>query len=293
MAKLDYIHEVHKLLKKKSVKITAVIPAFNEEPRIGRVLDIISTFPLFTQIILVNDGSSDQTIAVMKELSKSDKRVQIVDLKKNKGKTWAVVEGMKKCKGELVCLIDADLTGLKHEYLYKMVYYLLNGEFDMTILDREGERVSPIGWAQSWVNRFNGGERAFWIKDWKKINFKKGSLYGIEQEMNLYYVKNSKKVRTIWCPGLYGALQMRKKGFVKGLAVYRKMFIELYKHSRIKGFYIQIENIVEDRIEPLYKLKEKTRFKKTATGAIMAAGLLTSVVAFVLLNLKRAAIRRN
>ncbi len=287
MQKIDYIHEVHRLLRKKNVKITAVVPAFNEAETVASVLEIVTTFPLFTQVILINDGSTDQTGVVMKKFSK-ERKVTFIDLKENVGKTKAVIEGMKKCKGELVCFIDADLTGLKYEYIYKMIYYVLNGEFDMTILDREGDRISPIGWAQSWTSRFNGGERAFWKKDWDKIRFEKDALYGIEQVMNLYYVSKGKKVRTIWCPGLYGAYQTKKKGLIKGLDVYRKMFTEIYKHSKVKGFYIQIENIVEDTIEPLYKLKEKTKHKRTATGVIIAAGFLTSLTAFVLLNIRRA-----
>jgi hypothetical protein len=174
-----------------------------------------------------------------------------------------------------------------------MIYFLLTGEFDMTILDREGERVSPIGWMHSWTSRFNGGERAFWKKDFAKIKFDKKSLYGIEQIINLYYIKNGLKVRTIWCPGLYAALQFQKKGFLKAIAVYNKMHAEIYRYGRVKGFYAQVENIVEDRIEPLYKLKDRTKHKKTMTGAIIAAGLLTSTAAFVLYNLKRVATRRR
>jgi glycosyltransferase involved in cell wall biosynthesis len=293
MAEIDYIHEVQKLLAKKPTTISCVIPAFNEGPRIGKVLDVIADFPIFHEIVLVNDGSGDETLEVMKQYAKNYKKITIIDVKKNGGKTQAVLKGVRKARGEMICLVDADLTGLKFEYLYKMIYFLLTGEFDQTILDREGERVSPIGWVHSWTSRFNGGERAFWKKDFKKIKFDKKSLYGIEQIINLYYVKNGLKVRTIWCPGLYGALQFQKKGFLKGLAVYNKMHAEIYRYGRVKGFYAQVENIVEDRIEPLYKLKDKTVHKKTAMGAIIAAGLLTSVTAFVYLNLRRVASRRK
>lgn len=287
MARIDYPHEVHKLIQQNNIKISCVIPAFCEGPRIEKVLDVVTVFPLFSDIVLVNDGSTDNTLEVMRRYEAKGKNVVIIDLKKNGGKTKAVIEGIKKTKGELICLIDADLSGLKYEFLYKMIYYVLNGEFSMTILDREGDQVSPLGFTQSWVSRFNGGERAFWKRDWKKMKFGKNAKYVVEQVMNLYYLNAGLKVRTIWCPGLYGAYQMRKKGWIKGLQVYRKMFSELYKHSRVKGFYIQIENIVEDRIEPLYKLKERTKMKKAVTGVIMAAGLLTSISAFVYFNLKR------
>lgn len=286
---LDYGFETHKLKNRKGTKIACVIPAFNEGSRISKVLEVVVNFPLFDEIILVNDGSSDNTLEIMNYYSKLKSSIKVVDIQPNGGKTNAVNKGVKVSNSDLICLIDADLTGLRYDYLYKMIYFLLSGDFDMTILDRAGDRVSPVGWVQSWIARFNGGERAIWRKHFDKVKFGKESRYGIEQELNLYYVNNALKVRTIYCPELYCTFQFEKKGFIEGFKAYKKMFTEIYLNSKVKGFYIQVENIVEDRIEPLYKIMEKSYVKKPVVGVILAAGLVTSVVTFLWLNLKNNA----
>ncbi len=292
MKELDYAYEVHRLLKKNSTTISCIIPAYNEGERIGNVLDIALAFPCFNEIITINDGSKDNTLDVLKKYNKKYPNLKVIDIQPNAGKANAVVEGVNSSKCELLCLLDADLTGLSFDYIYKMIYFVLNDEYDMTILDRAGDRAAIIGWSQSWVARFNGGERALWRKDFLKIDIDRKSRYAIEQVINMYYVKKDKRVRTIYCPNLYGAYQYHKKGLVDGLKTYRNMFIEVYKASSVKGFYIQVENIVEDRLEPLYDILEKSKNKvqrNTTVGLILAAGLITSIATFAWLNVKNNA----
>ncbi len=292
MKDIDYAYEVHRLLSKKRTTISCIIPAYNEGERIGNVLEIVLAFPCFDEIIAVNDGSKDNTLKVLENYKKKFPNIKVIDIQPNAGKANAVVEAVNHSSSELICLVDADLSGLSFEYLYKMIYFVLNNEYDMTILDRAGDRAAIIGWSQSWVARFNGGERALWKKDFKKIDIDRKSRYAIEQCINMYYVKNEKKVRTIYCPNLYGAYQYNKKGLVDGLKTYRNMFIEVYKASSVKGFYIQVENIVEDRLEPLYEILEKSKNKvqrNTTLGVILAAGLITSIATFAWLNVRNSA----
>lgn len=286
---IDYAFEVHKLLNRKRTTISIIVPAWNEGARLPKVLEILTRFPAITEIVLVNDGSTDNTLEVMKYYEKRNRIIKIVDIQPNKGKTNAVHQGFNASNGEMVCLVDADLEGLKFEYLYKMIYYLLTGEFDMTILDREGDRMGPLGWSQSWVIRFIGGERAMWRKDFANVKSTEFAQYAIEQDINVYYVQNKKKVRTIYCPGLKGEYQWNKHGLINSLKRYAKMMKEYYVHSHISGFYYQVENIVEDRIEPLYKLMDKAPVKKPVVGAILLAGLVSSVATFAWLNIKNNA----
>jgi glycosyltransferase involved in cell wall biosynthesis len=286
MKPFDYSFEVHKLVKSQNLTISCVITAYNEEKDIHKVLEVIQDFPLFNEIIVVNDGSKDKTLEIINSFKKSCPNLQVIDQQPNKGKTKGIVAGVARSKSELVCLLDADLTGLKFEYIYKMIYYVINHEFSMTILDRAGDRQAIIGPTQSWIARFNGGERAFWKKDFDQIVFPEDSRYALEQLINLYYVKHQLKVRTIYCSDLYGAYKYDKRGLLTGLKEYHKMFSEIYKHAKVKDFYIQVENIVEDRIEPLYKLSEKTNKNKTIVGAILVTGLVTSIATFAWLRLR-------
>ena len=157
----------------------------------------------------------------------------------------------------------------------------------MTILDRAGDRATPVGWSQSWIARFNGGERTFWKKEFEKISFTENNRYALEQIINLHYVSKDLKVRTIYCKNLSASLQTEKRGSLNGITVYRKMFKELYQTSKIKGFYVQIEHIVEDRLEPLYRFMNKSKkkvIKKSSLFMIIIAGLLTSTATFLWLN---------
>jgi len=97
----------------EAIYLSVVIPAFNEEVRIGSTLDQVLFFlkqqPYSSEIIISNDGSQDQTIAVAKErLSSFESR--IIGSDKNKGKGYAVRQGMLEARGRYVLFSDADLS---------------------------------------------------------------------------------------------------------------------------------------------------------------------------------------
>jgi glycosyltransferase involved in cell wall biosynthesis len=277
MKQIDYQLEVNKLLGRKNINIGCVVPAYNEGSRIQQVLDVLIYFPHFSSIVLVNDGSSDNTKHIMDLYAMKSTKVRVIDISPNKGKLNAISTGINKCDCDLVCIFDSDITGLKFDYIYKMIYFVISKQFDMTILDRAGDRVSPVGWVQSWMTRIIGGERAFWKEEFKQIKFPKNGRYIIEQAMNLHYVEKGLKVRTIFCPGLYCALRFQKTTAKEAMNSYFTMFYEIYKKSMVKNIYIQAENIVEDNLEPLYKFVEKSKHKKIGVSAILIAGLFTSI----------------
>ncbi|MEM7707640.1 MAG: glycosyltransferase family 2 protein [Pseudomonadota bacterium] len=93
--------------------ISIVIPAYNEQEvidefyrRIAKVLDGLS---YRSELVFVNDGSTDDTIKKLRALKKQDGRVGIVELSRNFGKEIALTAGIDHAKGEAVIPIDADL----------------------------------------------------------------------------------------------------------------------------------------------------------------------------------------
>jgi glycosyltransferase involved in cell wall biosynthesis len=124
--------------------LSIVVPAFNEEDvlrqlhqRLAAVLDQIGA-P--AEIVYVNDGSSDGTIALMHELRAADQRVTIVDLSRNFGKEIALTAGLDHSRGDAVIVIDADLQD-PPELIPLLIAEWKNG-FDMVYAKRtvrEGE----------------------------------------------------------------------------------------------------------------------------------------------------------
>ncbi|MBI3561221.1 MAG: glycosyltransferase family 2 protein [Gammaproteobacteria bacterium] len=96
-----------------SYLLSIVIPAYNEQEVLPefhkRLSTVLDTLELPSEIIYVNDGSSDQTLQVLETLYQTDPRMAIVDLSRNFGKEIALTAGMHKAQGDAVIVIDADL----------------------------------------------------------------------------------------------------------------------------------------------------------------------------------------
>lgn len=98
----------------RKVYLSLIIPAFNEESRIGNSLERILTFlrqqPYPSEVIIVDDGSHDRTAEVVRKISQGSDHVRIVQNGKNIGKGGAIRSGMLQARGEYLFFSDADLS---------------------------------------------------------------------------------------------------------------------------------------------------------------------------------------
>lgn len=96
------------------MKLSIVIPAFNEEERLRKTLPKILAYfrkqSYSKEIIIVNDGSRDGTAELVKQKKKGSKLLRLVDNQKNQGKGGALRDGFAASKGEYVLFMDADLS---------------------------------------------------------------------------------------------------------------------------------------------------------------------------------------
>ncbi|WDZ77636.1 glycosyltransferase family 2 protein [Ensifer adhaerens] len=96
------------------IELSVVIPVFNEEdsiqPLITRVRDALANYPSPWELILVDDGSTDRTLAnARKALSDPNLDLKIVELQKNFGQTAAMQAGIDAATGRLIATLDGDL----------------------------------------------------------------------------------------------------------------------------------------------------------------------------------------
>ena len=128
--------------------ISIVIPCYNEEetiPYFYKEITKISEEINKTnfEFIFVNDGSKDDTLKLLKELSKKDKRVRFVSFSRNFGKEAAMYAGFEYSKGDYVAVMDADLQD--PPYLLKEMYKTLeNSDYDCVATRRVTRKGEPV-----------------------------------------------------------------------------------------------------------------------------------------------------
>ncbi|MDB5189464.1 MAG: glycosyltransferase like 2 family protein, partial [Parcubacteria group bacterium] len=142
--------------------ISCVICAYNEVDRIRIILDVVTVHPLLTEVIVVNDGSTDATLALLAHYPS----IRVVSYAPNRGKTYALGRGIREATGELIMLLDADLTGITAEDISTLAAPVLEERADVSFSLRSnslwiyrmlgldfvtGERVLPRPLAQAFM----------------------------------------------------------------------------------------------------------------------------------------------
>ena len=89
-------------------KLSIVIPAYNEGKRIRDTLENLTNNFKDAEIIVVSNGSRDDTVSILKEWKDKNKNVNYLDFDKKLGKGGALIEGLKIAKGDLLGFTDAD-----------------------------------------------------------------------------------------------------------------------------------------------------------------------------------------
>ncbi|MFR5684778.1 MAG: glycosyltransferase family 2 protein, partial [Clostridia bacterium] len=115
--------------------VTILVPAYNEQEvlnmlydRLKNIMDENTNYDF--EVLLVNDGSKDNTLNIIMELREKDKRINYLNLSRNYGKETAMIAGLDYIKGDCVVIIDADLQD-PPELIPEMLKYWEEGYDDV------------------------------------------------------------------------------------------------------------------------------------------------------------------
>ena len=168
---------------KKYQKVSVIIPAYNEEETVAKVVEVIKKVSFVDEIIVVNDGSSDNTA---EEAMNAGARVITHEV--NKGKGEALNTGYREAECDIIVFIDADIYNLTSAKVEAMIRPILEGKTDITKtkFSRASGRVTELT-AKPLLNFFFpeisfeqplSGQFAARKEVLKKINFE--SDYGVD-----------------------------------------------------------------------------------------------------------------
>ena len=205
-----------------SPKASAIIPAYNEGARVVSVIRALERHPLVGEIIVVSDGSTDDTVARARRT-----RAKVIELTENVGKGEAMARGVAAAKHDVIAFFDADLIGLKPAMIDDMIRPVLEGGFDMfaIICDRKSEVF------QAYVTEalVVSGMRALRKDLWNLVPAKDRQGFQVELALNYYALQNGRHIGSMIAKGLLQVVKEKKRGLWLGMWLRLKMTFECGK----------------------------------------------------------------
>lgn len=253
------------------MKLTGIIPCYNEEQalpifyeemcRISEIMREDATF----EMIFVDDGSTDQTLKIIKALSNKDERVHYVSFSRNFGKEAAIYAGLEHATGDLVAILDADLQD-PPSLLPEMYHAILHEGYDSVATRRVTRKGEPA-------------IRSFFAKTFYKL---------INRISKTEIVDGARDFRLMTRPFVNALLDLREYNrFSKGLfgwVGFKTKWIEFENVERVAGetkwsfwklFKYSIEGIVAFSTAPL---------SLAALIGILMCGVSALAIIFIILR---------
>jgi len=231
--------------------ISVIVPVFNEEKTVAKVAraliaydDISGVSPAIksrsaVELIFVNDGSMDKSKEILESFNN---QINLINLKRNHGKGFALAVGVKKATGEIVIFLDADLLNLKPEHVDRLALPLLINQADVVLAGIS----STTGLFDPFLPF--SGQRAYWRKDLlphlKQIA---KTRYGVEVYLNNAF--KEKKTKTIKFKDISHLLKRQKMDLSLLPSIYLKEVLEISKTiAQVNGMSSKkVESIFDDK----------------------------------------------
>ncbi len=115
----------------KPLTLSVLVPAYNEQPTIEGVLrQVLALEVCLKELVVVDDGSTDGTAAIVERLAAEDARVRFVSMERNCGKTAAIARAIQEASGDILIIQDADLEYDPAE-IPEVIAPILRGQADV------------------------------------------------------------------------------------------------------------------------------------------------------------------
>jgi glycosyltransferase involved in cell wall biosynthesis len=191
--------------------VSVVIAAYNEAATVATTVAEVIGHPDLAEVIVVDDGSSDATARRAESAG-----ARVIRLERNRGKAAALEAGVAASRGEVLLFLDADVTGLTHEAVSRIIRPVVAGEVDMHV----GLRARQTLWLNRllWIFPIIGGERAVARRIWNLVPAAHKRGYRIEVALNYTAKRFGRGMSFDLVEGVRHRTKESKFGWWRGLA---------------------------------------------------------------------------
>lgn len=190
--------------------ISCIIPVFNESKTILQVVRAALATKSIAEIVIVNDGSTDETATLLSQIRSP--KFRLINLDRNQGKTTAVLAGLKCVRGDTLLLLDGDLVGLKSKHLDTLLRPIISSPNTAAFAFLGN---APGIARQMGINAVSG-QRAFPRKAIEELTQTHSRGFSLEVLLNDVFLKQHYKIRVIPWPEVSHLRKFEKRGYLKG-----------------------------------------------------------------------------
>ncbi len=208
---------------KTAMRVAAILPAYNEADRVRHVLTAVSKAPSVDQVVVVNDGSTDDTAARVLEVP----GVYLLSLPQNVGKGGAMAAGARFADADVLLFLDADLIGLTPEHVENLLQPVLDGKAEMAVGKFSGGRYLT-DLSQRIVPSVSG-QRAIARRVFDAIPCVEDARYGVEMLITRFCRHYRVRTATVPLRGVTHPMKEEKLGLLRGWAARGRMYFQIMR----------------------------------------------------------------
>jgi len=192
-------------------RISCVVCAYNEADRIRRILEAVHDHPALAEVIVVNDGSTDDTEAILNEYP----AIRVISYTPNRGKTYALTRGIAAATGDYLMFLDADLAGVNAADIQALAAPVIGGRAEVSISLRRNS-LAPYRWIGL---DFVSGERVIpaQLLDQAVKEMEHLPRWGCEAFINDLIIEEGLSVAVVDWPTVFNTPKTSKRGPLKGV----------------------------------------------------------------------------
>ena len=198
-------------------EISCIICVYNEGERVRAILGAALHHPALSEIIVVNDGSTDETATVLAAYP----GVKVISYPANRGKTYAMAQGIAAASGDYLMFLDADLEGVEPRHIDALADPVRRGKANATI----SLRANSLGIYRGLGLDFVSGERVIprWLVEDAPAIMETLPRWGAEVFINERIIAAELRLSVVDWADVLNIRKYSKVGALRGMAAEMKM----------------------------------------------------------------------
>jgi polyisoprenyl-phosphate glycosyltransferase len=219
--------EIHTEQFMNTNKLSLIIPVYNEEAKIKGVIEPARQLDEITEIIVIDDGSTDATAAMVEEEIVLDSRIRLIHHPHNIGKGQAIFTGWHSAQASYIILLDGDLLGLKPNNIQHLYQPVMDGEMDMTVgVFRNAHWRTDISHrVVPWLS----GQRCLKYPLLGELSHEAAAGYGIETALTIIAQTKGWRYQYVPLDGVWHIPIEDRRGPLKGIGAKATMYMQIIR----------------------------------------------------------------